>query len=262
MDDLAARYAGVVLDLDGVCYRGTDPIPGADRTVAALRDRGIGISFATNNSTRTPDDVASQLIALGITAEPREIVTSSSATAALLSPAARCVIIGMSGLRSELAAHGCVEVTDPATADAVVVGLDRDLTYAKLERATSALMAGARYIGTNADASFPEADGRISPGAGAILAALSRATGREPEIAGKPERPLFETAAARLPAGAVLMVGDRIDTDIVGAQRMGWDTALVLSGVTSAEEAATAGATYVLDDIAGLLAPTPEPTAR
>lgn len=254
MGVLVDRYAGVVLDLDGVLFRGDVPIPSAGPTVTALRDRGIGVVFATNNATRTPDNLVDHLARMGIDAHPDEVVTSSLAAAAMLEPGTRCLVVGMKGLQAALAERGCVEVDDPEQADAVVAGLDRDLTYDKLTRATWALTHGARFVGTNADATFP-VPGGVQPGAGSILAALVAASGREPEIAGKPQAPLFEASAAKLPDGALLMVGDRVETDIVGAQLLGWDTALVLSGVTSADEAGKVdpAPTWVLDDVGGLL---------
>lgn len=263
MDALVDRYSGVVLDIDGVCVRGEAALPSAPEVVAELRRRGIGVAFATNNSTRTPADVAAGLTDAGIAAEPDRIVTSAQAAVALLDPGTRCLVIGMDGLREPLAERGCVEVDDPAKAETVVVGLDRDATYDDLARATDALVSGARFLGTNGDTSMP-VPGGIRPGAGALLASLAAASGRQPEIAGKPHRPLFEAAADKLPDGPVLMVGDRLETDIVGAQRMGWDAALVLTGVTSAADAARArpAPTYVLSDLGGLLEPPPAVSGR
>lgn len=234
--DLAERYVGVLLDLDGVCYRGSDPIPGAADAVAHLRAAGLGIRFVTNNATRTPEAAVGHLGSVGIDASVDEIMSSPQATAALLEPGTRCLVIGMDGLRAALAQRGCVLSDDPATVDAVVVGMDTELTWAKLCAATIALDRGARFIGTNGDVSFPSSEG-LWPGNGAVLAALSTATGRDPEVVGKPHAPLLQRAAASLPDGGVVMVGDRIDTDIVGAQALGWDTMLVLSGISTAAEA-------------------------
>lgn len=233
---LAERYVGVLLDLDGVCYRGSDPIPGAADAVTHLRAAGLGVRFVTNNATRTPEAAAGHLGSVGIDASVDEIVTSPQAAAALLEPGTRCLVIGMAGLRAALTQRGCVLSDDPTTVDAVVVGMDTDLTWAKLCAATIGLDRGARFIGTNGDVSFPSSEG-LWPGNGAVLAALSAATGREPEVVGKPHAPLLQRAAASLPDGRVVMVGDRIDTDIVGAQALGWDTVLVLSGISTAAEA-------------------------
>jgi glycerol 3-phosphatase-2 len=253
-DDRPARYAGVVVDLDGVCYRGDDAIPGSADAIARLRSAGVGVAFATNNATRTPKQSADKLQSLGFDAAPDEIITSAIAAADLVEPGTRCLVIGMRGLRDALTDRGCELVDDPGSADVVVTGLDRELTYDKLVLATRALLAGARFIASNTDGSFPAADG-INPGAGIIVAALETATGRSPEVAGKPERTLFESAAARLPDGPTLMIGDRVETDLSGAAALGWDTALVLTGVSDSDDADAAEPepTYVADDLAALV---------
>lgn len=256
--DVLARYDGVVFDLDGVVYVGgevgTRALPGAAKTIAAVREAGLSVAFMTNNASRTPGDVVQELIGLGIPARAEEIVTSGQAAAELLTPGARCLVVGSEGLRSVLHEHECVLVDDPQAAEVVVVGFTQDLVWDDLRRATLALAGGARFVGTNADVAFPSAEG-LWPGNGAILAALEAASGREPEIAGKPQAPMFEAAAERVGAQRVLMVGDRAETDIVGAQAAGWDTALVLTGVTGREQARTLDPppTYVLETLEGLL---------
>jgi glycerol-1-phosphatase len=252
---MVGGYSGVVLDVDGVLCRGTEPIPGAGAAVAELRRRGLGVALATNNASRTPAQVAAALAGIGIPVGPQDVITSAIAAAGMVEPGTRCLVIGMEGLRGPLAARGCVEVTEPDDAEVVVVGIDTGLVYDDLRRATLALHRGARFVATNTDAALPVPDG-IWPGNGAIVAALRAATGREPEVAGKPYAPLFQAAAAALPAGPLLMVGDRPETDLDGARAMGWDTALVLSGITSAEAAAALDPqpTYVLPDLAALVA--------
>nr|MBA2529675.1 HAD-IIA family hydrolase [Euzebyales bacterium] len=259
---IADRYTGVVLDVDGVLVRLQEPIDGAAETVAALRRRGLGLAFVTNNASRTPQQVAGLLTAAGITAEPGEVVTSSLAAAGLLEPRTRCRVIGMDGLRTALADRGCTETDDPVKADAVVVGLQVDMTWDDLRRATLALARGARFIGTNADPTYPAPEGPW-PGNGATLAALTAASGRTPEIAGKPAAALFRVAARRLPPGRLLMVGDRPETDLVGAAALGWDTALVLTGVTGAggAGAVTPRPTWVLASLTELLQPPPSAAA-
>ena len=249
------RYAGVVFDLDGVVYLASTPIPGAAETVAAVRAAGCGIAFVTNNAARAPEEVSDKLAGMGIPTAPEEIVTSSQAAARLLEPGTRCLIVGTDGLRTVLARRGCVEVEEPGDAETVVVGFTRDLVWDDLRRAALALRRGARYVGTNGDVAFPSPEGLV-PGNGAALAALSAASGRTPEIAGKPYPALFEAVAERLPEGPLLMIGDRLETDIAGAHALGWDTVLVLTGVTSAEDAAALddpAPTYVLDSVADLL---------
>ena len=255
-------YAGVVIDLDGVCYRENDPVPGSCEAVERLRAAGIGVTFATNNATRTPQQTADKLQSMGFEVDADEVVTSAIAAADLVEPGTRCMVIGMEGLRDAVRARGCKLVDDPEDTEVVLTGLDRELTYDKLVRGTRALLAGARFIASNADHSYPAADG-ISPGAGVIMAALETATGRRAEVAGKPEAALFTSAAARLPTGDLLMIGDKLETDIAGAAALGWDTALVLTGVTARSElgGAEPAPTWVADDLAtlvnDLLAPHP-----
>lgn len=247
------RYAGVVFDLDGVIYLADRPVPGAADTVAAVRDGGRPVAFVTNNAARTPEDVADKLAAMGVPADVGEIVTSSQAAARLLEPGSRCLVVGTQGLRTVLARRGCVEVREPDEAEVVVVGFTRDLVWDDLRRATLALRRGARYVATNGDVAFPAPEGLV-PGNGATVAALNAASGRTPEIAGKPYPALFEAVAERLPAGRLLMVGDRPDTDIAGAHALGWDTVLVLTGVTGrdAVDGLEPAPTYVLDSVADL----------
>lgn len=248
-------YAGLVLDLDGVVVLGAALISGADSALAAVRDAGVGVEFVTNNATRTPEQVAAVLMEAGVAARAEEVATSAMAAAELLEPGTPCLVIGMEGLRRAVADRGCTEVAEPDRAEAVVVGLDRELRYDDLRRATLALRRGARFVAANTDRTFPALEGLV-PGAGAIVAALVAASDRQPEIAGKPYAPLFETAAAHLPPGRLLMVGDRLDTDIAGAAALGWDTALVLTGVSTAAEAAAADPpppTYVAESLETLV---------
>ena len=255
---LVDRYAGVVFDVDGVLLRLLQPIDGAAESLAALRQRGTAVAFVTNNASRTSAQVADTLHAAGIAADAAQVITSSTAAAQLLEPGTRCLVIGMDGLRTALADRGCETVTEPDEADAVVVGWQIDLHWDDLRRATLAIARGARFLGTNADRSYPAPEGPW-PGNGATLAALATATGRQPEIAGKPSPALFRAAAERLPAGPLLMVGDRPETDLDGAAALGWDTALVLTGVTSAIEAAAVRPrpTWVLHDLRALFDDAP-----
>lgn len=254
------RYTAVVLDVDGCLIRGHAAIPGAAATLAALRARGTGVALATNNSSRSPADVVGWLASAGVAAEPDMVVTSSQAAARMLRGDEAVLAVGSAALRAELTAVGARLVDDPLQADTVVVGIDTELRYATLRDATTALTRGARFIATNMDPSLPTADG-VSPGNGAIVAALRVASAREPEVAGKPGSALIEAAVATMadPSGPVLVVGDRVDTDIAAGAAAGCDTALVLTGVTSREAARDAdpAPTWVLDDVAALLRPPP-----
>ncbi|MDP8978167.1 MAG: HAD-IIA family hydrolase [Actinomycetota bacterium] len=255
---VADGYAGVVLDLDGVVYRHERALDGAADTVAELGRRGVGVVFVTNNATRTPREVADKLRAMGVPADPSQVLTSALAAARMIDAPARCLVIGERGVRAALDERGLGLVEDAAGADVVVVGWDRRLTWDQLRRATLALSAGARFVATNSDLVYPSPEGPW-PGNGATLAALTAATGREPEVAGKPRAPLLTAAAGRLPEGPLLMVGDSLATDVAGAAALGWDCALVLTGVTAASDVdgARPRPTYVLDDLGALLGEAP-----
>jgi glycerol 3-phosphatase-2 len=253
---LCDRYAGILLDIDGVVLHLDEPIPGAAETVTALRERGIGIGFLSNNASRTPEAITEVMHAAGMEASSNEVITSAVVAAELLEPGTRCLVIGTEGLVNPLRTRGCVLVRAPEDAQAVVVGWNRELVWDDLRRATLALTRGARFVATNGDVTYPAREG-MWPGNGAVLAALTAATGRQPEIAGKPEPAMFRAAAAQLPSGPLLMVGDRPETDLVGAAALGWDTALVLTGVTSRDAVADVRPrpTWILDDVRGLLEP-------
>ena len=254
MAPLSERYDTFLFDLDGVLYRGADPIPGAPEAVAALREAGRGIAFVTNNSARTPAAVAERLAAAGVEASPEEVVTSAGATAELLAGRGcrSAFVVGEVGIRAALTDAG-IELRDgePERVDAVVVGWDRGADYAKLRTASVLVERGAAFVGTNGDASWPAPDGSLWPGAGALLAAVATTTGAEPEIVGKPNAPLFHAALARAGDGRPLVIGDRLDTDVAGAAGLGWDSLLVLTGITRREdlERAAVRPTYVADDL-------------
>lgn len=255
---MAGRYDCVLFDLDGVLYRGGEAVTGAPETLEALRRSGTRIAFVTNNSSRTPEQVAAKLTGLGIPAEPSEVVTSALAAADLLASrgGGSAYVIGGGGVRRALADAGLrVLGGEPERADLVVVGIDEDLTYAKLRTACRLIRAGARFVATNVDPTYPVEGGDLWPGAGAIVAAVAAATGVEAEVVGKPFPPLFRSALRRAGGGAPLVVGDRLDTDIEGAAALGWDTMLVLTGVTTEEELARSPVrpTYVVEDPRALL---------
>lgn len=254
---LAERYGCILFDLDGVLYRGEDAVPQAPPTMAELRRRGVRPVFLTNNSSRTPRQVADKLRAIGIEADPAEVVTSALATAELLAErgGGRAFVIGQDGVREALTDAGIrVLEGEPEEADLVVVGFDGGATYGSLKRASLLVQRGARLVATNADASYPAADG-LWPGAGALLSVITTTTGAEPEIVGKPFHPLFEAGRRRGGGGRPLVVGDRLDTDIEGAARLGWDTMLVLTGVSGPEDVERTGIrpTVIAEDVSALL---------
>jgi glycerol-1-phosphatase len=258
---LVDRYDAVLLDLDGTLFRGTERIPVAGTTVAALRERRTSLAFMTNNSSATPESVAGKLAAVGVGAEPDEIVTSAGTTAEILEErgVGSAFVVGEEGIRTALAAHG-VRVLDgePDRVDAVVIGLDRGATYDSLRRASLLVDRGAALIATNADTSFPAPGGDRWPGAGALLAVVQTTTGATPEVIGKPHAPLFRAALRRAGGSTPLVVGDRLDTDVAGASALGWDSLLVLTGVSRRDDASGLpyAPTYVAEDIGALMDPT------
>ena len=258
MANLAAVRA-VVFDMDGVLWRGNEVIPRAPVFLDDLRARGIPFALATNNSGQTPLDYVEKLQRLGLGAIPPErIITSGVVTVRFLKahlPAgAKVYIVGGDGLRALVQEAGFT-LADTEVA-AVVAGIDRQFTYDKAWRATRLIRGGALFIGTNPDLTFPMPDGP-SPGAGSILAMLAAASGQQPLVMGKPAPHMFEAALDVLgtaPADT-LMIGDRLDTDIAGAQQAGLQTALVLTGIETRETIAgnpNLGDALVVDDLGEL----------
>lgn len=239
---------GVMIDLDGVVYTGREPIPGAAGFLAGARRHGLKFLLLTNNSTTSPELVAQRLAGMDIEVEPHEILTSAQAAVAYVKlhaePGATVRIIGEAGLRQAAEEDGFLVVDDGDTqAEWVIAGLDRAFTYEKLAKATRDIMAGAHFVATNADALLPVEGGQVVPGAGTMIAAIQTATATHPVILGKPEPGLFEHGLRRLgglTAGEAAMIGDRLDTDIVGGRRAGLHTILVLTGVTTSGEASAA----------------------
>lgn len=255
------RYAGVVIDLDGVVFRVEEPIPEAMGLLKRLGRDGIPTMFVTNNAARRPADWVRLFDRSGMTVEEEEILTSAMAAAWMLrtGPSPRTFVIGETGLNDALVRAGIPVVESADDVDAVVVGWDRRLTWERLKLATLAIHRGARFIGTNGDLVYPAPEGPW-PGNGAALAFLRASTGVAPELAGKPQTPLFELAGERLDVdGRILVVGDQVSTDIVAASRMGWDSALVLTGVSDWVSliGASASPTWVIRHLADLDGPEP-----
>ncbi len=258
---LAERYDAFLFDLDGVLYRGTSPVPHAAEAIARLRRSGRRLAFVTNNSSATPATVAERLATVGIAADTSEIETSALTTATLLADRgiSTAFVVGEAGIRLALAEAGVrvVEGSDGGGhPEAVIVGLDRGVNYEALRDASLLVEDGVPLIATNADASFPAADGSAWPGAGALVAAIEATTGAKAEIVGKPNPPILRASLARAGGGIPLVVGDRVDTDIAGARGLGWDSLLVLTGSTTAADLAgsAVAATYVGDDLRALFA--------
>jgi 4-nitrophenyl phosphatase len=252
-----ATVKGLLVDMDGVLYRGQAPIPGAENFIAFLRHQEISFLLLTNNSSLTPDEYVAKLKGMSIGVREADILTSAQATARFMArqepEGARVYVIGRGGIREALKEEGFNLTTDHA--DYVVVGWDWELTFDQLKRAALLIRAGARFIATNPDRTFPTEEG-IIPGNGAILAALKAATDVHPVVIGKPEPAMFKLALDQLGVRAsnAAVLGDRLETDILGAQRMGLGTLFVLSGVTDEEELAQSSIQpdMVFEDVADL----------
>lgn len=222
----------VVLDLDGVVWRGDEPIPGSAEAVAALRDAGVRVAFLTNNSSAPIGAVVERLGRVGIPADPDDVLSSALAAAELLEETVarggRVLACAGPGVVEAVTSRGFTVVDEPPV-DAVVVGFHRDFDFERLDRASAAVRAGARFVATNRDPTYP-IPGGVLPGAGALVAAVATAAGREPEVAGKPEDAMVRMVQRHFGAQGV-MVGDRPSTDGLLATRLGWPFALVLSGI-------------------------------
>jgi HAD superfamily hydrolase (TIGR01450 family) len=221
-----------ILDLDGVVWLSDERIPGSADAIARLRTRGDRVLFVSNNSSARVDEYLAKLEDAGVPAQSQDLVTSGQAAATLLEPGQTALVCAGPGVEEALQARGVRTVHD-GDADAVVVGRHRDFDYEGLTRAATAVMAGARLIGTNDDATYPTPAGPI-PGGGAILAAVATAAGVEPTVAGKPHAPIVELVRTRLGGdlNGSTVVGDRPSTDGRLAVALGVRFALVLSGVT------------------------------
>jgi glycerol 3-phosphatase-2 len=254
-----------LLDLDGVVYVGPDAVPGVPEALRAARRNGMRLGFVTNNAARTPEEVAGHLSALGVPAEPDDVITSSQAAATVVAaqfgPGARVLPVGGPGVAAALAAAG-LQVVDRAEDDpvAVVQGYGREVGWAQLAEAVVAVRNGARHVATNTDATIPSPRGPL-PGNGAMVGVVSAITGSAPLVTGKPDPAMHAECVRRTGARRPLVVGDRLDTDIEGARRAGAVSLLVFTGVTDAAAVLAAPPQHRPDllsaDAAGLLVPHP-----
>jgi 4-nitrophenyl phosphatase len=260
----------LVFDLDGVIYRGDTAVPGAIPTLSHLTAAGHQPFFLTNNSTRSRRDYAEKLARMGYPATPEQVMTSAYATGLYLreqgAEGRRVFIIGEHGLAEEMTLAGLsvIPLGSEQRADYVVVGLDRTLTFAKLQRAFQEVRAGATFIATNKDPTYPMEEGQEIPGGGSMVAALEYAVGLTPIAIGKPE-PYTLLEILRLTASRpedAIMVGDRLDTDIRVGRRLGLTTVLPLTGVTSRADLAAAAPDARPDFVIDSLEELPEIVAR
>lgn len=229
--------SAVICDLDGVVYRGDVLVPGSTVALERLLDEGIRVIFATNNSSRRPDQVTEKIHRVtGLSFGVEDVVTSGQAAARLIPPiVSNCLVIGGPGLRAAVSEAGFSLTGEDDVPDCVVVGIDRTVNYTDIAAAATAIRDGASFIASNVDPTFPVQSG-LMPGAGAIVAAISVASGIRPLVAGKPESPIRELIRERGVTRA-WVIGDRIDTDIEMAVREpDWNSILVLTGVSGRDD--------------------------
>lgn len=252
-----AGIRGLVCDMDGVLWRGQTPLPGLGDFFRLIDDLDLEYQLVTNNSSNTPAQYVRKLAGMGIETTSDHVLNSATAAARHVSdtqPGATVFGIGGPGVREAALAHGLDyhSELDLDAADCVIVGWDRELTWAKLATATRLIHDGATFVGTNPDKTYPLEHG-LAPGNGAQTAALAEATDVRPVIAGKPAPPLYRQAMERMGTApeATLVLGDRLDTDILGGVRLGMPTVLLLTGISQRDELADSpiSPSLVLEDL-------------
>ncbi len=240
------KRIGLVIDMDGVLYRNNLPVEGAGMFLNFLNSEGIPYVLLTNNSTMTAADYRIKLLNMGMDVKEDRIVTSGYATTLYMKrhlEEGPVFVVGERGLMEEVKKLGWSIVSLKGAKEKwrevrhVVVGLDPGLTYEKLKYAVLAIRKGATFIGTNPDTTYPAEDG-LYPGAGSIIAAIEAATGRKPIVVGKPNEPVYEIVREKLGhrIQELWMIGDRLDTDVAFAKRVGMKAILVLTGVSTLED--------------------------
>ena len=247
----------LVIDMDGVLYRGNVPLPGLKEFFTFVRRQNIKFVLATNNSTRSPKAYADKLSGMGVEVASEEVLTSGQVVARVMAHryprGTRVHVFGMPSLREAVAEVGF----EPADADveAVVASMDWDLTYDKLKRASLLIRSGAAFYATNLDPTFPSENGQVPPGTGSVIAFLATASETAPIVTGKPENHMFEIAMEAMGATpeTSATIGDRMDTDLDGGRRCGMTTICVLSGATNREAAEAYGPDLIFEDIGELV---------
>jgi 4-nitrophenyl phosphatase len=251
-----ANITHLIIDMDGVLYRGDQPVRGLCEFIAFLRERRISFILATNNSTRTPQEYADKLAGMGVQISPAEVLVSGQAVARFLAReyprGTRVHVFGMPALKQAMTDEGFVLADEDVPL--VIASMDRAVTYEKLKRATLLIRGGARFIATNFDPTNPSEEGLI-PGTGTMIVALETASGTKAQGIGKPEPIMYQLAMDQMGARpeTTAAIGDRADTDILGGKRAGLMTICVLSGSSDRAEAEAFGSDLIVDDIAHLL---------
>ena len=259
-----SKITHLIIDMDGVLYRGDQPMPRLREFFAFLRERPIPFMLATNNSTRTSQEYADKLAGMGVEVSPDEILVSGQATARFLAReyphGTRVHVFGMPALKQAMTDEGFILADEDV--QLVVASMDRSVTYEKLKRATLLIRRGARFIATNLDPTNPSEEGLI-PGTGAMIAALAAASETKPTAIGKPEPTMYQLAMEQMGAcpETTAALGDRVDTDILGGKRAGLTTICVLSGSSDRAEAEAIGTDMIFDDIAHLLETWSDPSS-
>lgn len=259
---LPSNIKALILDMDGVIWRSDAPIGDLREVFRSIEARGLKYVFATNNGTKTPEQYVATLQKLGVGVSPQQVVTSALGLAHMLSQkfprATKVFMIGEDGIRTALEEKGfdVLPVDNAQEAQVVVMGIDREITFDKAREATLLVRRGVAFYATNPDKTFPTPRGEI-PGAGAWISVITTATGVEPTYAGKPFPFMMELSLERLGSKKeeTLVIGDRLETDIAAGQAVGCPCALVLSGVSTREqaEAWTPKIEIIADDLTGLI---------
>jgi glycerol-1-phosphatase len=267
-----SEYEVLLADLDGVVYEGTNAIKDAPEAILALQQQGLPIGYVTNNSSRKPETIAAQLAGFGVHCDPENIIGSGKTGVDILKtlvPAgSKVLVVGGEGLRARVTEGGfdLVSSSDDKP-DAVIQGFAPDVSWRDLAEAAFSIQNGAKWVATNQDWTLPQEKG-LAPGNGTLVSAVHTAVGQLPIVAGKPEPAIFHTAVEHFAAKKALFIGDRIDTDITGANRAGIDSVLVLTGVSTRKEVIgikpEGRPTYIIGSMAELLKPykAPKKTKR
>lgn len=267
MANLVEGYDSLLLDLDGVVYLGSKAVDHAVESINLAQRQGVKIGYVTNNASRRPEAIAQQLQGFGLSALPNDVVGSARAAVKMLAtriPAgSKVLVVGGEGLIFEVREAGFTVVDSASELPvAVIQGFSPEVGWRQLAEASYAIQRGAIWIATNQDWTIPREEG-IAPGNGTLVSAVHTAVGILPDFAGKPFRPIFESAIEQLGVKKPLMIGDRIDTDIKGGVGFGIDTACVMTGIATRKELLAAKPderpTYILGDLKELFQDYPKP---